>query len=142
MRPQVAAFGKVTWGAAPSRRLSRLEVERVKSYRHLYEQVCTWENLYGAWRRARRGKRGREPAATFEFNLEENLLCVIEPLFERCFIYDSYANRVDKGTHKALACGQEFAGCFESVLLKPLSSGVTFAADLLLQWDVIFSMVA
>jgi retron-type reverse transcriptase len=30
------------------------------------------------------------------------LMNVIEPLFERQFIYDSYANRVGKGTHRAL----------------------------------------
>ena len=30
------------------------------------------------------------------------LMNVIEPLFERQFIYDSYANRVGKGTHQAL----------------------------------------
>jgi hypothetical protein len=37
-------------------------------------------------------------------------LCnVIEPLFERRFIHDSYANRVGKGTHRALDRCQEFA---------------------------------
>ncbi|MDM8531744.1 reverse transcriptase/maturase family protein [Anaerolineales bacterium HSG25] len=30
------------------------------------------------------------------------LMNIIEPLFERLFIHDSYANRVGKGTHKAL----------------------------------------
>ena len=30
------------------------------------------------------------------------LMNIIEPLFERKFIFDSYANRKDKGTHKAL----------------------------------------
>jgi retron-type reverse transcriptase len=30
------------------------------------------------------------------------LMNVIEPLFDRQFIHDSYANRVGKGTHKAL----------------------------------------
>jgi len=119
----------------------------------LYSQVWAFENLYLAYRKARKGKRGREPAATFEFDLESNLLqlqdelrtktyrpglytsfyihepkrrlisaapfrdrvvhhalCnVIEPLFERRFISDSYANRVGKGTHRALDRCQEFA---------------------------------
>ena len=122
-------------------------------YTDLYPQVWSFENLYRAYRKARKGKRGREPAATFEFYLEENLLqlqeelstrtyrpgpyvsfyihepkrrlisaapfrdrvahhalCnVIEPLFERRFISDSYANRVGKGTHRALDRCQEFA---------------------------------
>jgi RNA-directed DNA polymerase len=119
----------------------------------LYEQVYTWDNLYLAWRKAARGKRGRPPAAGFEYCLEDNLLqlrqelrsktyrpgpyhsfhihdpkrrlisaapfrdrvvhhalCnVIEPFFERRFIADSYANRVGKGTHRALDRCQEFA---------------------------------
>ena len=33
----------------------------------LYQQVCTWENFNLAWRKAARGKRGREPAASFEY---------------------------------------------------------------------------
>jgi len=126
----------------------------------LYEKVCTWENLYLAWRKAARGKRGREPAASFEYRLEDNLLrlqrelrdgayrpgpytsfyvhdpkrrlisaapfrdrvvhhalCnVIEPLFERRFIADSYANRVGKGTHRALDRCQEFARRYRYVL--------------------------
>ena len=37
-------------------------------------------------------------------------LCnVIEPLFERSFIHDSYANRAGKGTHRALDRCQHFA---------------------------------
>lgn len=118
----------------------------MRTHKHLYAQVCEWENLFWAYEKARRGKRGRSPAATFEFNLEANLvallrelrektyepgpyhsfyihepkrrlisaapfrdrvvhhaLCnVIEPIFERSFIHDSYANRIGKGTHRAL----------------------------------------
>ena len=132
----------------------------MKSYRHLYEQVCDWDNLYLAYRRARKGKRSRPPAASFEFDLEANLvelrhalqektyrpgayssfyihepkrrlisaapfrdrvvhhaLCnIIEPLFDRSFIFDSYANRVGKGTHRALDRAQEFARRYPYVL--------------------------
>ena len=127
---------------------------------HLYEQIHTWHNLYLAWRKAARGKRGREPAACFEYRLEDNLLqlqeelqrktyrpgpyhsfyihdpkrrlisaapfrdrvihhalCnIIEPMFERRFIADSYANRVGKGTHRALDLCQEFARRYRYVL--------------------------
>jgi len=117
-----------------------------KTYRRLYPEIWNFPNLHAAWRKARRGKRGRAEVATFEFDLERNLLrlqeelrhgtyepgpyrsfyihepkrrlisaapfrdrvvhhalCnVIEPIFERGFIHDSYANRLGKGTHRAL----------------------------------------
>lgn len=126
----------------------------------LHERICSWNNLHLAWRKAARGKRGREAAARFEYHLEDNLvwlqqelrertyrhgeyhtftihdpkrrlicaapfrdrvvhhaLCnVIEPIFERRFIYDSYANRVGKGTHRALDRCQHFARRFRYVL--------------------------
>jgi RNA-directed DNA polymerase len=119
----------------------------------MYAQLCHWANLYLAYRKAARGKRGRPPAARFEYRLEDNLirlqeelrtktyrpgvyhsfyihepkrrlisaapfrdrvvhhaLCnVVEPVFERSFIADSYANRVGKGTHHALDRCQAFA---------------------------------
>ena len=111
-----------------------------------YADIYAWDNLYLAFRRAAKGKRGRGPAAAFEFRLEDNLillqdelasgsyqpgryvnftihepkrrlisaapfrdrvvhhaLCqIIEAAFERSFIHHSYANRVGKGTHRAL----------------------------------------
>jgi RNA-directed DNA polymerase len=125
-----------------------------------YEQLCSWDNLYRAYRKAAKGKRGKPPAARFEYRLEDNLiqlqrelqaktyrpgdyysfhihepkrrlisaapfrdrvthhaLCnVIEPRFERSFIRDSYANRVGKGTHRALDRCQHFARRFRHVL--------------------------
>jgi RNA-directed DNA polymerase len=137
-----------------------IDSERVVRLGHLYERICTWDNLYLAWRNAARGKRGRPPAASFEFHLEDNLLqlqeelqrktycpgpyhsftihepkhrlisaapfrdrvvhhalCnVIEPMFERRFIADSYANRVGKGTHRALDRCQAFARRYRYVL--------------------------
>jgi RNA-directed DNA polymerase len=112
----------------------------------VYAQLCSWDNLLLAFRRAAKGKRGHPSVATFEHRLEDNLvrlqaelsggsyrpgpydnfsihepkrrlisaapfrdrvvhhaLCsVTEPLFEATFIADSYANRVGKGTHRAL----------------------------------------
>ncbi len=132
----------------------------MKTYRHLYDQVCDWDNVYLAYRKARKGKRSRPPAASFEFDLEQNLvvlrkelisksyspgqytsfyihepkrrlisaapfrdrvvhhaLCnVIEPIFERSFIFDSYANRVGKGTHRALDRAQEYSRRYRYVL--------------------------
>ncbi|MCX6028694.1 MAG: reverse transcriptase domain-containing protein [Chloroflexi bacterium] len=125
-----------------------------------YAQVHDWDNLYLAWRKAARGKRGRVAAARFEYHLEDNLvtlqeelaaqtyrpgpyasfhihepkkrlisaapfrdrvahhaLCnVIESAFERSFIADSYANRIGKGTHRALDRCQAFARQYRYVL--------------------------
>jgi len=138
---------------SPLRRCEFSQVRRcsLKTYRNLYPQVYAWENLELAYRRARKGKRARAPAAAFEFDRERNLtelqeelrqktyrpgpyrsfvihepkrrlisaapfrdrvvhhaLCnVIEPIFEARFIADSYANRVGKGTHRALDCCSE-----------------------------------
>lgn len=112
----------------------------------MYTELCAWDNLLLAYRRAAKGKRGHPNVAAFEYRLEDNLfqlqeellahtyrpgeyvsfyihdpkrrlisaapfrdrvvhhaLCnLIEPVFERSFIDDSYANRVKKGTHRAL----------------------------------------
>jgi retron-type reverse transcriptase len=132
----------------------------MKTYRQLYPQVWDFENLYWAYRAARRGKRGKESVAAFERQQETELLAlqdelrtktylpgryhtfyihepkrrlisaapfrdrvvhhalcqVIEPIWERRFIHDSYANRFRKGTHRALDRAQEFARCYPYVL--------------------------
>jgi retron-type reverse transcriptase len=128
-------------------------LRKMKTYKNLYPQIITFENLRLAFKKAARGKRSRPDVAHFEYYLEPNLvrlqaelasetyrpgvydnfhifdpkprlisaapfsdrvvhhaLCrVIEPLFERRFIYDSYACRVGKGTHAALDRCTEFA---------------------------------
>jgi retron-type reverse transcriptase len=125
----------------------------LKTYKHLYSQIASFENLYLAFKAARRGKRARADIAEFEFNLEENLLAlqqelqeesyqpgayknfrindpkprlisaapfrdrvahhalcrVIEPLFDRRFIHDTYACRKGKGTHAAIDRAQDFS---------------------------------
>ncbi len=45
-----------------------------KTYKHLYPQICEFENLYRAHRKARKGKRQRAEVAEFEVNLGERLL--------------------------------------------------------------------
>lgn len=118
----------------------------MKTYNKLYEEICSFENLTLAWRKARKGKTKEEYVTRFEENIEENLLFlqkelieqtykphslrsfiirdpktrkihssifkdrivhhaivnIIEPIFEKIFIYDSYASRKNKGTHKAI----------------------------------------
>ena len=132
----------------------------VSQVTNIYADLYTWDNLYLAYRKAARGKRGRGPAARFEYRLEDNLirlqdelaaeryspgpyvnftihepkrrrisaapfrdrvvhhaLCnIIEPAFERSFITHSYANRVGKGTHRALDQCQRWAKQYRFVL--------------------------
>ena len=55
-------------------------------------------------------------AAPYRDRVVHHALCqVIEPLFERSFIFDSYANRKDKGTHRALDRCTEYCRRFEYV---------------------------
>lgn len=132
----------------------------MKTYKNLYPNICAWNNLETAYRKARRGKRKFESVASFEFNWESQLLrlqaelagqtyqpgpyrsfyihdpkqrlisaapfrdrvvhhalCnLIEPIFERRFIFDSYANRTGKGTHRALDRFTTFARRYRYVL--------------------------
>ncbi|MDP1547787.1 MAG: reverse transcriptase domain-containing protein [Anaerolineales bacterium] len=56
-------------------------------------------------------------AAPFRDRVVHHALCnLIEPVFEKSFIFDSYANRIGKGTHKALDRAQGFARRFQYVL--------------------------
>lgn len=62
-------------------------------------------------------KRRLVSAAPFSDRVVHHALCqVLEPLFERTFSADSYANRVGKGTHAALDRAQQLARQFPYVL--------------------------
>jgi RNA-directed DNA polymerase len=52
--------------------------------------VCDWDNVYLAYRKARKGKRGRPPAATFEYNLEANLVHLRQELAEKTYTPGDY----------------------------------------------------
>jgi retron-type reverse transcriptase len=125
----------------------------VKTYRDLFDQIASFENLLRAARKAQLGKRFKAGTALFNLNLEKELLSiqqslrdrtyrygpyhdffvfdpkrrlisaapyrdrvvhhalcnVIEPIFERSFIHDSYACRKGKGSHSAVRRYTEFA---------------------------------
>jgi len=126
----------------------------------LQEQITDWGNLWLAYQKAGRGKRGRPTTAAFELFLADNLLALqvelemqtyrpgdynsfyihepkqrlisaapfrdrvvhhalcnlTTPYFESRFISESFANRIGKGTHRALDCCQRFARRFSYVL--------------------------
>lgn len=62
-------------------------------------------------------KKRRISAAPFRDRIVHHALCsIIEPIFERKFIFDTYANRQGKGTHKALDRCTYFMRRFDYVL--------------------------
>ena len=64
-----------------------------------------------------RPKRRMISAASFRDRVVHHALCrVIEPLFDRRFVYDSYANRKAKGTHAAMDRFQEFCRKYRYLL--------------------------
>ena len=126
--------------------------------RDLWQELCSYENLILAFKKARKHKTAKDYVVEFENNLKDNLLLlrselllhsyapkplktfivrdpktrkisksdfrdrvihhalcnIIEPIFEKSFIYDSYANRLGKGSLKAL---QRF-DCFKRKVSK------------------------
>ena len=56
-------------------------------------------------------------AAPFRDRVVHHALCnVIEPIFEKTFVHDSFANRKGKGTHRAIKRYQHYARCYRYVL--------------------------
>jgi RNA-directed DNA polymerase len=132
----------------------------MKTDKNLYPQITNFDNLYHAWRKARRGKRNKVTVAPFQQKLDVELtrlhhqlsnqtwqpggfrsfmihepkkrkisaapfqdrvvhhalISVLEPIYERKFINDSYANRKGKGTHKALDRCTQYMRRFKYIL--------------------------
>ena len=137
----------------------------MKRYDRLFDRIISFENLYEANRRARKGKRLTPNVLAFESDVEASLLDLkqeledrtyrpgayrtftvyerkprlisaapyrdrvvhhavhglIEPIFDSTFIYDSYACRVGKGTHKAVQRFSEFCRKSRYVLKTDIS---------------------
>lgn len=64
----------------------------MKTYKHLYSKLHTFDNLYDAFRLARRGKRDRVAVADFELNLEHNLFTLEAELRAQTYQPGSYTN--------------------------------------------------
>jgi hypothetical protein len=58
---------------APQARIRDFSEATVKTYNHLFAQVCAFNNLWAAFHQARKGKRGKHAVAAFEYQLERNL---------------------------------------------------------------------
>lgn len=124
----------------------------MKTYKNLYETLCSTENLHLAYSKAKQGKSKKSSVIEFDKDIATNLLKlqeellsftyqpkplkrfivrdpktrtihastfrdrivhhmlvnILEPIFEKIFIYDSYASRKDKGAHVAIARFDKF----------------------------------
>ena len=110
--PQIAAFENIYRSWRKARRGKRykpaaaafeqnLDAELLQLHHELETQ--TWQA--GGYRSftVHEPKRRKISAAPFRDRVVHHaLINIIEPIYERKFIYDSYANRKNKGTHKAL----------------------------------------
>ncbi len=77
-----------------------------RRYGYLWDQLTSFENLYVADPKPR-----LISAAPYRDRVVHHALCnVLEPIFERSFIFDSYACRKGKGTHAAVDRYTAFAG--------------------------------
>jgi len=120
--------------------------------RDLWKELCSYDNLSLAYKKARKHKTLKKYVQDFEKNLETNLLVlrselllkaylpkpletfiirdpktrkisksdfrdriihhalcnIIEPIFEKTFLHDSYANRINKGALKAIERFEQF----------------------------------
>lgn len=118
----------------------------MKTYKHLYKKLCSYENILSAFQKARRGKSKKDYVVKFESDLINNLrelqkelinktyspsnlkkfiirdpktrtihssvfkdrivhhaiVNILNPIYEKVFIHDSFASRKDKGSHEAV----------------------------------------
>lgn len=89
----------------------------MKTFKYLYSQIYSFANLEGAFRKARRGKRNLPHVATFEHNLDQELLSLQAQLQARTYkpsgyrhfmVYDGKPRRIsaapfrDRVVHHAL----------------------------------------
>lgn len=61
-----------------------------KKYRNIYNKIVTFQNLWQASRKARRGKRDKNEVLEFEYNLEENLFDIQEKLINESYQFGDY----------------------------------------------------
>src|SRR6056297_999097 len=100
----------------------------MKRMGNLYPELCSFNNLVQNLTTLREGleKETYQPGKyrTFEISdpkkrtisvapfedrvVHHAIVNILEPIYERRFIYDSYATRKDKGTHKAVRRAQTF----------------------------------
>jgi RNA-directed DNA polymerase len=109
---QISGFSNLLAAAKRAYRGKRKRAEPAHFHFHLETHLLQLQQelLAGTYRPgAYHAFRIREPkprlisAAPYRDRVVHHAVCrIIEPIFERTFIFDSYATRVGKGTHRAL----------------------------------------
>ncbi|MEZ4768465.1 MAG: RNA-directed DNA polymerase [Caldilineales bacterium] len=113
------AFRKAARGKRGQRSVAAFEFDLESNLLRLEEELLALTYRPGPYRSftIRDPKRRLVSAAPFRDRVVHHALCnVIEPIFQRTFIGDSYANQVGKGTHAALDRAQAFARRYPYVL--------------------------
>ncbi len=64
----------------------------MKRQNNLFEKVISFQNILKASKKARRGKRYKASTAAFEYNLESNLLRIIEVLKNKTYVPGAYCD--------------------------------------------------
>ncbi|MEZ4736655.1 MAG: reverse transcriptase domain-containing protein [Caldilineaceae bacterium] len=106
------AFRKARQGKRNRPEVAAFEVDLETNLFQLQEELRERAYSPGAYRNfyIRERKLRLISAAPFCDRVVHHALCaVINPIWERRFIHDTYANRAGKGTHKALDRAQHFA---------------------------------
>jgi retron-type reverse transcriptase len=124
--PQLCTFGNLVDAWYKTRRGKRAKPIAAEFEQNLGEELCklqdelqmeTWHP--GGYRHftIHEPKRRKISAAPLRDRVVHHALCnIIEPLYERKFIFDSYANRKGKGTHRALDRCTQFMRRYPYVL--------------------------
>jgi retron-type reverse transcriptase len=113
------AFCQARRGKRDRSEVAAFEFDLEENLLQVRQELATCTYRPGPYRNfyVRDAKRRLVSAAPFRDRVVHHALVnVIEPLFEPRFIGDSYANRVGKGTHRALERCQQFARRYRYVL--------------------------
>lgn len=86
----------------------------------LYAQVCAWDNLLLAYRKASKGKRSKVPVASFEYHLEDNLIALQTELQSKTYKPGPYQSFVVYETKRRLISAAPFV-VIVSILIMLLS---------------------
>ena len=62
----------------------------MKTYKHLYPKLCSFENLYAAYLAAKKGKSGKTPVADFMRVREEELFALQNELQNKTYMPGAY----------------------------------------------------